>query len=346
MRRHFARWSFCFSLCCSLTLGLVSVDGIASSLTECLEARLYWQPLTEHLDPLADPSLFDQAALALIKRGRSFGVRSFLNENRKSGDRVSAAATFRAVFSHQDQFVPMFQDRLKELSAGKVEMIPFDGYFKLVRQTRVGRVESYVKLTPEGFAEHRMADTKPKPRRARDVFDEPAEPSQSARDVAREAKRKRSAPALPPELSSVTPAESKKYWSTLPAIKVLGEAAAMEAVQYDRAAISLTHGKAYGVATLKEARFSGESARTAFAHIEKFWDQFIPALQDRVYQLSMGKAQLTSISAQDAGFDIVGHGRFFKLVRNVGRHKEESVVWLTPEGVSVYPAVNHGNSSP
>jgi hypothetical protein len=343
MHRHRARLPF-FLL---FSFGFVSIHSSAHEFKDCLAASLFWQPLKESLGPHADVSLLDQAALSLINRGRSFGVRSFRAQDRENGNMMSAAATFRGASAERERLIPKFQDRLKQLSGGKAELISIsseeagitgaksDGsYFKLIRHRRTGTYENVVALTDEGFSVLSPAETKAKTRRAKDVFDEPAESSRRVRGA-----RKRTPPAvLPQEILAVSPSESGKFWSKVPAIKGMGETAAMDTAQYDRAVIALTQGKSYGVATLKEARLSGESAKTAFSRIEGFWDQFIPVLQERVYQLSMGKAELTLISTQEAGFDIVGHGKFFKLVRNVGRHREESVVWLTPEGVSVYPA--------
>jgi hypothetical protein len=161
MRRQYARWSFFFYFVLCISLNLLSADGFAESpVAKCLDARLYWETLAKKLDPHADIFLLDQAAMSLYVRGKSFGVRSFRNQERENGNMISAATTFRGVVTHRDEFVPKFQDRLKELSHGKAELISIppeeagiknpasdSSYFKLIRQTTRGVIQSFVKLT-------------------------------------------------------------------------------------------------------------------------------------------------------------------------------------------------------
>jgi hypothetical protein len=174
-------------------------------------------------------------------------------------------------------------------------------------------------------------ETKAKKVQAADIFDKSVKRSWS-----RGAAKQRTAVA-PIAAIEAPSEESQKFWQSLLNATKSGESAGMDAIQYDRAAISLSQGKSYNVLTRREAKLTGDSARAAFTRAESTWGQFIPKFQDRVYQLSLGKAQLTVISAKDAGFDIVGHGHFFKLILQEGQVKRESVVWLTSDGVSVYP---------
>jgi hypothetical protein len=340
-----------FLLLFSFCLGwfsFLSSDALAGSFADCLETKLYWQPLSERFSFYVDVSHFDNAALSLSS-GKSYGR----NTGTLHGDAGSSASAFLAASYEWDAFIPRFQARLKEVSLGKAELIPISAeeaggdsarsdvrYFKLVRRMARGVSESVVRLTRDEIKVLKKAadGSSTKTQAATQKRVDP-------RSLARAARRLGAAPAIKgtsPEYAKAAFEDAQVFWAPvfkkLETSSKIGGAANLEAVDarhFDAAVVAIDHGKSYSASTLKEQNYEDESARSAFHRVLNDWDSFVPKFQERLKRISKGKSELIPISSKQAGVGVSGYGLFFKLVRQTYRGPQEDIVWLTSEGFDV-----------
>jgi hypothetical protein len=276
-----------------------------------------------------DLSHFDHAVIALDAE-KSYNARSRVREG---GDAGTGSAAFVAASLHWDTFIPQFQKRLKEYSAGKTELVailpeeagvsvpkPDVRYFKLILRTARGVKEKVTTLTRDGFT----VLSAPEKKRA------VTEPRIDHRSVAR-ALRSKGEPNVKEdtlEFSGASVEDAKKFWASFldsKSERISTVDDAVVASHYDSAILSLNQGKSY----------KNEAAKLAFLRGLSDGDRFISKFRGRVNELSLGNVDLIPISAKEAGVDVVGQGRFFRLVRQTYRGPEESIVWMTADGFNV-----------
>jgi hypothetical protein len=245
------------------------------------------------------------------------------------GKSYGATSAFQRVFRRWDEFNPKLQDRVKQLSNDQVELRPFSAeeekaiaaesdarYFKLIRhsshKTLQGSEGEVVKLTQEGIIVLASSELST-PKKTHGLFSQGSTTGH---------------PAFL-STSSLVGAGASHFERNVE----------REAHHLDNAVRALIQGKSYGVATLKNKPIEVKTARAAFDHLSQGWEKLVSSFEERVKQLSDGKAELIPISAKEAGVAVVGYGRYFKLVLNPGQGTETHIVELTSEGFSVLPPV-------
>ncbi|MFL5815559.1 MAG: hypothetical protein ACJ763_18455, partial [Bdellovibrionia bacterium] len=257
-----------------------------------------------------DASNLDRAVKALAQ-GKSYG----------------ATSAFQRVFHKWDEFIPMLQERMKQLSNDPIELRPFTKkeakaigaeadarYFKLIRHTSQGSEEHAAKLTQEGL-----------------IVLSPSELSAPKKHGFSTQGSTTGHPAFLSSSSSSLMGLGNSH---------LGRNLEKEGHQLDNAVRSLIKGKSYGVAVLKNRPIEAKTARAAFDDLSQNWNQLVYEFEERVRKLSDGKSELIPISAKEAGVDVIGYGRYFKLIQNTEKGAETHVVELTAEGFSVLPSID------
>jgi hypothetical protein len=331
-----------FISCICLSFGLLSTQSFANQFAECLEsqisglseagvhnpaAKVFWTSVLKDQSLVGrglrlpqGSELYFEADLALDASNLDSAVMSLIQ-----GQSFGATSAFQRVFHKWNEFVPMLQGRVKQLSKGQVELRPFSSaeekaigaesdarYFKLIRQSPRGSEEEAVKLTQEGVIVLPLSELSA-PRKSHGIFSQGSTTGHHA------------FLSKPPLMGAgASPLERNVE---------------KEAHHLDRAISSILKGESYGVATLGGQAHEVKSARAAFDRLYQSQGQPFLDFVERVKQLSDGKAELIPISAEKAGVSVVGYGRYFELVLQTNQGTETHVVELTSEGFSILPAI-------